>query len=243
MTDLAEQINQAINTALEAENAAQPPRTYLGASEIGRQCERALAFKWHGHKGEPFPGRAIRRFRLGHIHEDETADWLRKAGFDLQGSQLHFSLADGKFAGHVDGIITGGPVAMPYPVLWEHKIMKASIWRETSRSKVETAKPEYFAQAQIYMRQFSLGHALFTALNTDTSELLFEMIPYDAAKADTYIDRARRILTSQSPEELPRAGNNEYAFACKFCGYKEVCWSAPKAATPAVAAPSWLKRA
>lgn len=238
--DISDVINPLIDAALEAEVAAQPARDYLGASEIGDLCERKLAFKWHGVEGKPFEGRGIRRFRLGHIHEDETARWLKGAGFALKGEQLRFHLADGKFSGGVDGVIVGGPIELPYPLLWEHKIMKAVYWRECKRGGVEITNPKYFAQAQVYMRQFGLAACLFTALNSDTSELYFELVPFDAAKAETFIERAQRIITSASPVELPRIGFSAQDFNCKFCPYKAVCWAEPKKAeTPT---PSWLKR-
>lgn len=237
---LVETLNRLVDNALEADNAAQPPRDYLGASEIGDLCERKLGFKWHKFEAEPFKGRGIRRFRMGHVHEDETVRWLKMAGFKLTGEQLGFSLADGKFSGHVDGFLLSGPIELPYPVLWEHKIMKSSIWRQLAKSNVETEHPKYFGQLQVYMRQFALDAALFTALNTDTSELHFELVEYDAAKAEVYIDRAQRILTSASPQELPRIGRSEFDFACKFCPYKAACWAAP--VVPATPTPAWLKR-
>lgn len=241
MTNLVATLNQLVDNALEADNASQPPRDYLGASEIGDLCERRLGFKWHKFPAEPFKGRGIRRFRMGHIHEDETARWLKMAGFKLFGEQFAFALAHGKFSGHIDGIITSGPVELPYPVLWEHKIMKASIWRELTRSNVEAEHPKYFGQLQVYMRQFDLEAALFTALNTDTSELHFELVEYNAAKAEVYIDRAQRILSSESPQELPRIGRSEFDFNCKFCPYKAECWKVVvrERETPT---PAWLRR-
>lgn len=251
MNDVSDFINPLIDAGLEASIAAEPKRTYLGASEIGDECERKLAFKWHGFEGKPFEGRGIRRFRMGHIHEDETARWLKLAGFQLKGEQIRFHLADGKFSGGVDGVIIGGPpsianpaggepLCLPYPLLWEHKIMKSNLWRECKRGGVEKTNPKYFAQAQIYDRQFLLANTLFTALNTDTSELYFELFPYEGRKAETYIDRARRILTSGSPEELPRLCHNAQDFNGKFCPFKERCWEIPKKA-PAHT-PTWLKR-
>jgi hypothetical protein len=240
MTSLVETLNALVDNALEVDNASQPPREYLGASEIGDLCERKLAFKWHKYPAEPFKGRGIRRFRMGHIHEDETVRWLKMAGFKLQGEQAGFDLADGKFSGHIDGDIVAGPIALPYPVLFEHKIMKSSIWRALTKSNVETEHPKYFGQLQVYMRQLDRKAALFTALNTDTSELHFELVAYDAAKAEVYIDRARRILTSESPQELPRIGRSEFDFACKFCPYKAACWEAP--VVPATPTPMWLKK-
>jgi hypothetical protein len=243
MNPLSQTLNALVDNALEVDNASQPPREYLGASEIGDLCERKLAFKWHKHPAEPFKGRGIRRFRMGHIHEDETARWLKMAGFKLTGEQLGFSLADGKFSGHVDGFITDGPVGLlPYPVLFEHKIMKSNIWRALTKSNVETEHPKYFGQLQIYMRQFGLTAALFTALNTDTSELHFELVGYDPAKAEVYIDRAQRILSSESPQELPRIGRSEFDFLCKFCPYKAACWGDVVVRTREVPTPMWLKK-
>ena len=238
--DLVETLNRLVDNALEVDNTSQPPRDYLGASEIGDLCERKLAFKWHKFPAEPFKGRGIRRFRMGHVHEDETARWLKMAGFNLTGEQTGFDLADGKFSGHIDGFLVSGPIELPYPVLWEHKVMKASIWRQLAKSRVETEHPKYFGQLQVYMRQFDLKAALFTALNTDTSELHFELVKYDAAKAEVYIDRAQRILTSESPQELPRIGRSEFDFACKFCPYKAACWVVPVA--PEAPKPAWLQR-
>jgi hypothetical protein len=240
MSALVETLNRLVDNALEVDNASQPPREYLGASEIGDLCERKLGFKWHKFEAEPFKGRGIRRFRMGHIHEDETVRWLKMAGFVLQGEQSGFELAGGKFSGHVDGFIASGPIDLPYPLLFEHKIMKSSIWRQLTKSNVETEHPKYFAQLQVYMRQFGLSNALFVALNTDTSELHFEMVGYEPLKADTYIDRAQRILSSGSPKELSRIGRSEFDFACKFCPYKAECWAPP--AVQATMIPAWLKR-
>ena len=42
----ADVLNAVIDAALTAENAAQPPRDYLGGSRIGHPCERALQFEF-----------------------------------------------------------------------------------------------------------------------------------------------------------------------------------------------------
>lgn len=235
---IAEQINAAIDVYLQAENAKQPARLYLGASEIGQPCERRLGYSYHKSAREPFPGRALRRFRLGHLHEDETAAWLRGAGFVIEGQQAEYSVFDGRSQGHIDGVVTAGPVALPYPMLWEHKIQKSSIWRATKKHGVRSEHPTYFAQCQIYMRQFGLAHALFTALNSDTSELLFEVIPFDAAFAETLVEKTIRIVESKSPEELPRITATSTDFTCKFCPYHEACWSTPKVEAPK---PMWMR--
>jgi hypothetical protein len=243
---LSGKINALIDRALEKENAAQERRTYLGASRIGVECERRLGYEYHGHDGDPFPGKAIRRFRLGHIHEDETVRWLHMAGFVLRthkedGSQFGFSVADGKFAGHTDGVLMGGPdIGLAYPGQWEHKIAKASSYAGMAKHGIKKAQPTYYAQAQIYMRQFSLAWCLFTVLNSDTSELLFEIIPYVAAEAEALIEKAARIIESASPMDLPRIASVETDYRCRFCPFKGQCWAAPKASLDAPK-PNWLR--
>ena len=44
--NLSEQVNVLIDEALAAENAAQPPRDYLGGSRLGVPCERALQYEY-----------------------------------------------------------------------------------------------------------------------------------------------------------------------------------------------------
>jgi hypothetical protein len=244
-------INAAIDAALEAENAAQVPRDYLGGSRLGVECLRALGYEWRDQqakKPKGFKGKTIRRFRMGHIHEDETAAWLRKAGFDLRtvgedGRQFGFGIAyeDGKprIAGHIDGAVLAGPVALPYPLLWEHKVMKASKWTEFKTKGVRVSHPVYFGQVQTYMPYMQLENGcLFTALNTDTSELWMELVPYDQKVATEMVNRGAEVILARSPEELVRIGNNSTDFRCKFCDHREECWNVPEA--PAVAAPTWL---
>lgn len=245
--ELSNRINGLIDAALEARNAAEERRTYLGASRIGEPCERRLAYEYHGAEAEPFPGKAIRRFRMGHLHEDETADWLRLAGFDLRthqpdGSQWGFSLADGRFAGHTDGVIVGGPdiPGLVYPCAWEHKVMKSSIWTATKARGVKEEHVVYYAQCQIYMRQFDLQSCLFTALNTDTSALLFEVIPYRPAEAEALIDKAARIIESRAPEELQRVATKETDYRCRFCPFRRQCWE--RRETTATPAPMWMRK-
>jgi hypothetical protein len=235
---VASQINALIDAHLQAENAKQPARNYLGASEIGQPCERRLAYSYHKASREPFPGRPLRRVRLGHLHEDETVAWLRGAGFTIEGQQDEYSVLDGRSAGHIDGVVTAGPVDLPYPMLWEHKIMKSNIWRACQTHGVQKEHPTYYGQCQIYMRQFGLANTLFTALNSDTSELLFEVIPFVAAEGEALAEKTVRIVSSTSPNQFPRIAHVSTDFQCKWCPYNEPCWAPPKVAQPK---PMWMR--
>ncbi|MGZ6673837.1 MAG: hypothetical protein ACXVFM_15965 [Solirubrobacteraceae bacterium] len=228
---LSKTINAEIDAALEADNAKQKRRHYLGASRLGEECMRKL---WYEHnvpeKATPFPGRALRRFELGHRHEDMTAAWLVKAGFNLAtidhitGEQFSFMDSDAPIGGHTDGIIIGGPVALPYPLLWEHKVMKSTSWAKLVKDGVEKSHPVYYAQCVIYMEKLELGACLFTALNTDTSGLHFELVKAHGGRARALLNRGRAIVTATSEHDMPRCATVETDFRCRFCSFQEHCW-------------------
>ena len=236
----SDRCNRLIDLAMEAENEKQKSRNYLGGSRLGVECLRALGYEWHKvptDEQPQFKGKTLRRFRMGHLHEDETADWIRKAGFDLRthkpdGSQYGFSVGpEGKvIAGHIDGVIVEAPDALkeyPFPLPWlmEHKVMKASKWRECNDKGVKISHPVYWAQCHVYMAYMQLNACMFVALNTDTSELLFQMFAFDPQVAQWASDRGVQVVLSNNPKELPRITRDETDFKCKFCNWKKQCWT------------------
>lgn len=243
---LAELVNAAIDAALIAERAATPPRDYLGASRLGHPCERALQFEFTGapkDEGADFDGQQLRIFAVGHALEELAVRWLCAAGFDLyirrsDGKQFGFSVAGGRIRGHIDGILAGGPelVGLAYPALWECKTMNARNWRETVAKGVAVAKPVYAAQIalyQVYMEGsipgISANPALFTAINKDTAELHHELVPFDAALAQSVSDRAVRILrATDAGELLPRIAREPEFHECRMCSWSRRCWSLPQ---------------
>ena len=231
---MAERINALVDAALIAEREATPPRTYLGASRLGHACERALQFEFVGapkDDGADFGGQTLRIFAIGHQLEDLAIRWLRQAGFDLrtqthEGGQFGFETAGGRIRGHVDGVIVGGPeIGLAWPVLWEHKALKASSWSDTTKKGVQLSKPVYFGQMQIYMAYMGLGSALFTALNKDTCELYHEYVPFYPAAAQALSDKAVDVLrAADASDVLPRIATSPDFFLCRFCPFATRCW-------------------
>lgn len=232
---LGAMINAHIDNALLAERDTQRPRDYLGASRIGEPCARRLVYEFTKTPVDPgmdFEGRTLRIFEAGHVFEDLAIRWLRAAGFDLRtekrsGGQFGFETAGGRIRGHVDGIIVGGlNLEIPWPVLWEHKALKASSWNDTAKKGVRTSKPVYFAQMQIYMAYMELEAALFTALNKDTCELYHEHVPFDASAAQELSDKAVDVLrAADAGELLPRIATRPDFYLCRFCPFSARCWS------------------
>ncbi|MCM8623155.1 MAG: hypothetical protein NFW16_15820 [Candidatus Accumulibacter sp.] len=238
---LHERFTQVIDQALDAERARQTPRQYLGASRLGVSCERALQFEYAGAPVDPgrgFSGRTLRIFEVGHVLEDLAIRWLRLAGFELHtrkkdGGQFGFSVAGGRIQGHVDGIFSDGPadLGLAFPMLWECKTMNDRNWKACVKSGVATTKPVYAAQMAIYQAYMepaipgiSEHPALFTAINKDTQELWFELVPFDGGLAQRMSDRAVRVIqATEAGELLPRGFADPSHFECRFCNWQARC--------------------
>jgi hypothetical protein len=237
-----EGVKAHIDAALTAERAGQERRTYLGASRLGVACDRALQYEFAGapaDHGREFDGRVLRIFEVGHVLEDLAIRWLRLSGFDLytrtrSGGQFGFSVCDGLIQGHVDGIVMAAPADLgwSFPMLWECKTMNAQNWRDCVKRGVSVAKPVYAAQMAIYqaymestVEGISRNPALFTAINKDTQELWFELVPFDAVLAQRSSDRSVKIIAAtEHGELLPRSFSDSAHIECKFCSWQARCW-------------------
>jgi hypothetical protein len=80
---------------------------------------------------------------------------------------------------------------------------------------------------QIYLAYMELGHALFTAMNKDSQELYHEVVPFDAAAAQTLSDKAVEILNAVDAGDLPpRIAEHADFYLCRACEYAKRCWEA-----------------
>lgn len=229
-----EAVCEAIDTALvrRAENKSR--RAYLGASAIGSLCQRRVQYEF---LGEPYDvdwrpsARTQRIFARGHMGEDLVARWLRGAGYDLQtqkpdGGQFGFSVADGRFSGHCDGIVRSGP-AIDAPCLWENKVLGAKSWAQIDSRGVAKAKPEYADQVAIYQAYLDLTTpAMFTALNADTCEIYVEFIKFDKKRAQAASDRAVAIIQDSDAGALrPRISDDPEFWLCQNKSGRCEFWS------------------
>ena len=94
-----------------------------------------------------------------------------------------------------------------------------------------------YAQVQIYMAYHELETCMFTCLNRDTGEMYVEIVPFNARDAQTYIDRAVRIVKTDNPEQLGRIGRGVDDFKCKWCDYKKRCHGVTDKAEPVTEPP------
>jgi hypothetical protein len=240
-----------LDSSYKAKQDAVPKRTYLGASMMGKECGRAVAFEYHQVPKDPtrgFSGQLYRVFDMGHDGEERMAQYLAVAGFELrtvnrEGKQFGYALADGRMKGHIDGVIVGGPdVGCAWPALWENKALNDKGFGDVTDKGIEKAKPLYYAQVQIYMAYMALERCLFTCINRDTGEIYCEIIPLDAVKAQAYSDRGVKVLESRTPQDFPRISRDQTDYRCRFCDWHDACWSAPIPQSETRPAPSWLSQ-
>lgn len=234
----SDNFESVIDLAMQADNAAQPSRNYLGASRLGDECSRKLAFEYHKtpkDEGREFKGRTLRIFQRGHTGEDNMAARLRLAGFKLvthkaDGGQIGFTAAGNRVSGHIDGVVTEAPYAagLATPALWESKCLGEKSFSDLVKKGVRASKPVYFVQMQLYMAYLDLAEhpALFTAENANTGAIYAERVPFDAAAAQAASDKGVAIVQTQDPTEMPRVAKVATDFRCKWCDYSGKCWGA-----------------
>lgn len=250
-TGINEKLNKICDEALVREREKQPARNYLGASRLGEDCARKLFYEYTKAPSQGFNGKTYRIFDFGHDAEERVAANLRYAGFELKthkddGSQFGFGTAwkDGiaRISGHIDGVLLGGPIDLPYPLLWENKALGNKSWNKTVTEGVKKSKPVYYAQMQIYNAYLELPNgSLFTAINRDSGELFFELVPFDPEAAQKASDRGVKVISATQASDLPRVAKDSTDFRCRFCSYSELCWKENIVQTPAFA-PSWLAK-
>lgn len=237
-------LGMLIGDAIVTRQAEEPPRTYLGGSRLGHECERQLQFEYlNTLKDNPFTEKNCKAFELGHVLEDVIAGWLKLAGLDLlqreqsgprRGQQFEAGIS---FPGvdvapilmHCDGIIVGGPPIMQYPCLWECKTMMSKYWAKCKENGVLAEHPDYYGQVQVYQHAFGLtkNPALFTALNKDTYELYHELIDHAPVSPKKLIQRGERVVKAcKRGALLPRMAKSKSFYKCKpaWCHWSERCW-------------------
>jgi hypothetical protein len=227
-----EPINTAINATLEriAAPATERPREqYLGASILGHECLRRIQYDWWCRTEVPAQDRE--RFRRGDYFEERMRQHLVAAGFKFAPREAWaFTAVGGAMRGHCDGIIIHGPDLLGayviYPLIWEHKCLKATSYREIERDGLEKKHSNYLAQVALYQAYLSITNpALFTITNADTCEWLHFFVPFDAERAQMWSDRAANIIAAtRASELLPRGFSDPEKWPCKQCQHKERCW-------------------
>jgi hypothetical protein len=208
--DIAERINEAC--ARKA--AAEPPRNYLGMSELGHPCLRKLWLSANGAPRMPTSGRSWRTFRQGHDTEARVKEDLRAAGYVITGEQLEFSDFNYRVKGHCDGIIHG---VTQEPHILEIKSANRDSFKEFA-SKGMRKSAIYEAQVHLYMGYSGLSRALFIVYCKDNPDIYTERAHFRQDIFEATRARAAYVLGQR------RAPAKDETL-CGWCDYGHVCES------------------
>lgn len=193
-------------------------RTYLGMSQIGNPCERALWYQFRGFNAKPIEGRILMLFRFGDRIEDEIIHHLKLAGYQVEGQQEGFQGFNGMFRGHCDGIIHG---VTQRPHILECKSANTRKFKAFKDNGIRSISETYHAQGQCYMGYSGLERALFVIQCKDTSELYTERVYFSVDDFKALKEKASRII---SANQMPERRFSETSFDCKWCDYSGHCW-------------------
>jgi hypothetical protein len=212
LTD-ADEIISKVMAACAFRVEAEPPRDYLGMSEIGHPCEKRLYMKYQKMPGRPIDGRLARVFDMGHAVESRVIADLTAAGYRVEDRQLAFADFDDRFQGHCDGVIlnvTGKPHVL------EIKSANHESFRDFQAHGLR-CRPVYEAQIHCYMGYSGLVRALFMVENKNNQEIYAERVHFDPGLFQGMRDKAWRILNSDG-REYPQCEPEDVK--CYFCEYK-----------------------
>lgn len=217
---------QAIMAAYEAD-AEDGFRAHLGASLIGKACERALWLDFRWTTRSAFSGRMLRLFETGQREEDRLVANLRRIGVTVldvnpdTGRQWRVEAHGGHFGGSLDGVALGVPEAPKSWHVCEFKTHNAKSFNELKAKGVRLAKPQHFAQMQIYMALTGMTRALYLAVCKDTDELHAERVRAEPAEAERLLAKARRIIEAAHPPA--RISEDASWYQCRFCAHHGLC--------------------
>lgn len=217
----------AIYASYEAAREAQAERAYLGASEIGHPCARALWFKFRWAEVQRFEGRMLRLFDHGNVEEARIIEDLRRIGCKVwdrdpaTGEQWRYYDLKGHLSGGLDGVVSGLKEAPKTPHLLECKTHNANSFNVLVKQGVGGAKPEHLAQMQVLCKLAGLARWCYVAVNKNTDDIYLERGEFDPHLTERWVSRAHEIIfSSQPPDKISERSDWH---ECKGCAFKELC--------------------
>lgn len=225
----------AIDVALEASQDTST-RPYLGMSQIGNQCDRALWFGFRWCTPRKMPASALKAIEDGHRGEDIMADRLRMvAGVTLHtvnpqtGKQFGVEGCGGHLKGHLDGAILGVHEAPKTWHVWEHKQVNETKFKKLESLAQKLGEKEalkewdatYYGQAISYMGFTGMERHFLTVATPGGRAFTSIRTEFNRADFDRYCARAQHIIDAPTPPE--RLSEDPAWYECKWCEHRALC--------------------
>ncbi len=225
---------EAINLAVEA---AQRPsgRSYLGASSIGKPCERSLWYSFRSAADPQFEAKSIFAIEDGFAGEDVMIKRLRMVPgvtlntIDVQThKQIGVVALGGHLRGHLDGVIKGLIEAPEDWHVWEHKQVNQQKFEKLGKliekdpdTALEKWDSVYYAQGQVYMGQTGVHNHFITVGSPGGRQYHAAFTKFSQQAFDVLMAKAERIINAAEPPQ--RISEDRLSFTCMWCDFSEVC--------------------
>jgi hypothetical protein len=238
---------QVVDAAIVAAGNAEPPRPYLGMSELGRSCERALWYGFRWCTASNWDAATLKRFEDGHRGEDLQAERLRLVpGIELHtldprtGEQFACQSVSGHARGHADGVIHGLLQAPHAWHGWEHKQTDEKKQAALIKAKQEHGEKGalaawdgvYYAQAVLYLHLLGLTRHYLTCATPGGRHTVSVRTNADPVTAEALLAKAHRIITA--PEPPARISDRPDWYQCQWCHHRALCHQAQGVTVPQV---------
>lgn len=215
------------------QHAADWRRDHLGASLIGRECDRFLWLQFRWAAKPAIDGRTARLLDRGNREEAWIIDDLRAIGLQVDsvdpatGEQWSMPREWGNFGGACDFIVRGLLEAPDIPHVGECKTHNLKSFGKLKANGVRRAKPEHWAQMQIYMAGLKLQWAFYIAVCKDDDNIHTERVPFDEVASEelisrgiatTWLDSAPAKLTDSESPPCVYTSADGTRWLCQFYG-------------------------
>ena len=206
------------------DQADRTRRPHLGASVIGHECDRHLWLHFRWAKQEQMEGRILRLLDTGKRQEQRLIDDLRASGVEVFApeEQQTFAAVGGHFGGSMDAAALG---LVEAPKTWhvlEFKTASTFSFKKIAKEGVEKAKPQHYAQMQMYMGWAGLDRAMYIVVNKDNDDIYTERVEFLRDTFDALLKRASDVITAEEPPAVPFSGPDSPA--CKWCHFSPMCF-------------------
>lgn len=218
--------------AFYASKAESKTRGYIGASILGHDCERRIWLEWQGTAAPVFDisdgavlktGSREEKFDRGRYEEERLIKVLEGAGYLIGSRQGAFSVLDGNFQGHIDGIILDQE-AKQY--ILEIKSTQEKYFNSLIKNGVQKIFPTYYLQCQMYMHFFEIPRALFLAVNKNNGEIYQVVLKIDEDEIEMGLRKINKILShgKDMPAALGDPNDAPPKMPCQYCDFVSFCY-------------------
>ena len=217
--------------AFYSSKAQSKTRGYIGASILGHSCERRIWLEWNGHKApiSKTPREILKtgsreeKFDRGRHEEERLIKALQGAGYLVVDRQGAFSVLDGNFQGHIDGIIIDEKGTK---YILEIKSTQEKYFNALIKGGVKKTFGAYYLQCQMYMHFFKIPRTLFLAVNKNNGEVYQAILELDEAEIEMGLRKINKIIShgKDMPPALADANDVPPKMPCQYCDFVSFCY-------------------